>query len=112
VSGGLNAATAEQLHRRLREFQNTYRKLKWGAARIAKESDPLLVEEGLAVYLWHLHSPPHGYKLAAAYCEHYDPRYGNGLNGPSCVKVEAIRDFVRRRAAQEAESTPTVYSEP
>ncbi len=107
-----NRAAAEDLHRRLREFQDTYQRLKWGSVRIVKQRDLLLVEEGLAVYLWHPRSPPHGYKLAAAYCEHYDPHYGNGLNGPSVTKLEEIRDFIKCQEAQEAESARTASSEP
>jgi hypothetical protein len=33
-------------------------------------------------------------KAAAAYCEHYDPRYGTDFNGPSAVWIEEIADFV------------------
>ena len=100
----LDAVAAERLHRRLRAFQNTYQRLKWGPVRIVKVSDLLLVEKALAAYLSHPHPPSQGYKLAVAYCEHYDPRYGNGLNGPSRVRLEEIVDFIRHREAQEADS--------
>jgi hypothetical protein len=108
----LSPAALADLHRRLRAFQNTYRRLKWGPVRIVEESDRLLVEEGLAVYLWHPDSPSLGYKLAAAYCEHYDARYGNGLNGPSCDRLAEIVDFIRCREAQEAESVRALSSRP
>ena len=39
-------------------------------------------------------SPAHGYKLAADYCQHYDSRHGNGLNGPSRTKIEEMARFV------------------
>jgi hypothetical protein len=54
----------------------------------------MLVEQGLSIYLWHLDSSAHGYKLAADYCQHYDPRYGNGLNGPSRTKIAEIVRFM------------------
>jgi hypothetical protein len=52
------------------------------------------VEGGLGLYLRRGDSPTDGYRLAAAYCEHYDPRYGTGFNGPSAVRIEEIADFV------------------
>jgi hypothetical protein len=48
----------------------------------------MLMEQGLSIYLWHLDSSARGYKLAADYCQHYDPRYGNGLNGPSRTETK------------------------
>ena len=41
---------------------------------------------------WHLDSSTHGYKLAADYCQHYDPRYGNGLNGSSRRRLRKSSD--------------------
>jgi hypothetical protein len=62
-----------------------------------------MTEEALAAYLWHPRSPSHGYRLAAAYCEHFDPHYGTCLSGPSSLRLEDIVDFVQRREAEEAE---------
>ena len=53
-----------------------------------------LVESGLGLYLRRGDSPTDGHRLAAAYCEHYDPRYGTGFNGPSALRIEEIADFV------------------
>ena len=64
----------------------------------------MLVEQGLAVYLWHPHSPSHGYKLAADYCQHYDSRYGTNLNGPSRTKIGEIVRFMFAVEAQEEAS--------
>ena len=66
--------------------------------------DLLVVEEALAILLWYPHSPAHGYALAANYCQHYDPRYGNGLNGPSRAKISAIAQFIVAVEASEARS--------
>ena len=59
------------------------------------------MEEGLAIYLRPHDSPSYGYKLAADYCQHYDPRYGNGLNGPSRTKLEEIVRFMFNLEAAE-----------
>jgi hypothetical protein len=91
----LERAMAETLHDRLHEFQNEYDHRHWGSVRIIHNWNLLLVEKGLAVYLWHAKSPAHGYKLAANYCQNYDPSYGNGLNGPSATKIKAIVRFLR-----------------
>jgi len=61
----------------------------------------LLVEEGLAIYLWHSESASHGYKLAADWSQNYDSRYGNGLNGPSRGKLEELVRFMSNLEAIE-----------
>lgn len=87
-------AEAENLHTRLKAFQNEYKNSSWGQVRLIHNRNLFLVEEGLRVYLWHTDSPSEGYRLAANYCEHYDPRYGNGLNGPSYTKINEIVRFM------------------
>ena len=100
----VDRAAAEQLHGRLRDFQNEYRNQQWGPVRIVHNWNLVLVEQGLEVYLWHTDSPSHGYKLAADYCQHYDPKHGNGLNGPSRTKIEEIVRFLFTYEAQEGEA--------
>ena len=85
---------AEKLHRRLKEFQNEYKNSSWGKVRLIYDQNLFFVEEGLRIYLWHTDYPSQGYRLAAIYCEHYDPRYGNGLNGPSYTKIHEIVRFM------------------
>jgi hypothetical protein len=85
---------AQRLHDRLQAFQNEYMHQQWGPVRIVHNWNLMLVEQGLEIYLWHANSPPHGYKLAADYCQHYDSRCGNGLNGPSRTKIEEIVRFL------------------
>jgi hypothetical protein len=92
---------AEKLHRRLRAFQNEYKSSSWGQVRLIYNQNLFWVEEGLRIYLWHTDSPSQGYRLAAIYCEHYDPRYGNGLNGPSCTRIHEIVRFMRTLEAFE-----------
>lgn len=98
---GPDQTAAEDLHKRLRDFQNEYRNQNWGPVRIVHHWNLLLVEEGLAIYLWHHHSPSHGYKLAVDYCQHHDLHYGNGLNGPSRTKLEEIVRFMFNLEAVE-----------
>ena len=85
---------AEKLHRRLKEFQNEYKNSSSGKVRLIYNQNLFFVEEGLRIYLWHTDSPSEGYRLAAIYCEHYNPRYGNGLNGPSYAKIHEIVRFM------------------
>ena len=54
-----------------------------------------LVECGLHIYLGHGDTPTEGYRLATYYCGHYDPRYGNCLNGPSRRRIGEIVDFIQ-----------------
>jgi hypothetical protein len=74
----LNRATVTALHHRLRALRNEYQKQKRGAVRTLHDCNLLMVEQGPAIYLWHPHPPPHGYKLAVTYCEHDDTPYGPG----------------------------------
>jgi hypothetical protein len=90
----LDHQAGQALHDRLRDFQNEYQNQQWGPVRIVHNWNLMLVEHGLAIYLWHTDSPTHGYKLAADYCQHYDSRYGNGLNGPGQTKLAEIVRFM------------------
>jgi hypothetical protein len=82
------------LHTRAKLSQNDFENQQWGPVRIVRCRPLLLVEEGLAIYLWHSESPSHGYKLAADWAQNYDSRYGNGLNGPSRGKLEELVSFM------------------
>jgi hypothetical protein len=90
----------ERLH--LRAFQDERQRLKWGQVRVIKDWDLLLVEEGLAIALWTSVPPSQGHKLSLDFCQNYDGRYGNGLNGPSRDRLREIMDFIRRQEAFES----------
>jgi len=105
ITPKLNRQAAQRLHDRLRDFQNEYKSQQWGSVRIVHNWNLLLVEEALSLYLWHDQSPSHGYKLAADYCRHYDPRYGESLNGPSRTKLNEIVRFMFTVEALEDDQT-------
>jgi hypothetical protein len=94
VTPKLNRQTAQRLYDHLRDFQHEYKNQQWGPVRIVRNWNLLLVEEALNICLWQADSPAHGYKLAADYCQHYDSRYGNSLNGPSRAKIKEIVRFM------------------
>jgi hypothetical protein len=91
----LDRSAAEKLYRRLHEFQSEYQKQQWGPVRIIHHWDLFLVEDAIRIYLRSTESTSDGYRLAAAYCQNYDSKYGNNLNGPSLAKIDAIARFVR-----------------
>lgn len=105
IAPKLNRQAAQRLHDRLRDYQNEYKNQRWGPVRIIHNWNLLLVEEALSVYLWHGQSPSHGYKLVADYCRHYDPRYGESLNGPSRTKIVEIVRFMFTVEALEDDRT-------
>lgn len=107
ITPKLNRQAAQRLHDRLRDYQNEYKNQKWGPVRIIHNWNLMLVEEALSLYLWHVQSPSHGYKLAADYCQHYDPRYGESLNGPSRTKLAEIVRFMFNVEALEDDRTST-----
>jgi hypothetical protein len=94
---------ATTLHARLNAFQNERRESRWASVRLIHDRSMFLVESGLGLYLWHGDSPTEGYRLAANYCEHYDPRHGNGLNGPSVDRIKEIARFVLAMETHEKE---------
>jgi len=99
----LDRLAASALHDRLRDFQNEHRNQQWGPVRIIHNWNLLVVEKGLAICLVYPASAAQGYKLAADYCQHYDPRHGNGLNGPSRTKIMEIVRFMFELEALEGQ---------
>jgi hypothetical protein len=100
---GPDRTAARDLYYRLQNFQNEYGRPCWGPVRIIHHWNLFLVEQGLGIYIGHYCSPSTGYKLAANYCQNYDPRYGTDLNGPSRARVNEIIQFVLALEALEQE---------
>ncbi len=87
---------ASALHGRMRDFQNDYTDTRWARVRNIKIWELLLVEKAIGILLNPYADPSDGYKLAADYCQHYDPQFGNGLNGPSAVKIRKIARWMEK----------------
>lgn len=103
IANRINNTAAKNLHSRLKNFQNVFKRQHWGPVRVITNWNLMLVEHALAIYLWYPNSPTHGYKLAADYCQHYDPKFGNGLNGPSREKLKELAQFVLKVESSEHE---------
>jgi hypothetical protein len=97
---------AKRLHIRLEAFQDERRETQWASVRIIHNRNLFFVESGLGLYLWHRNSPSQAYQLAASYCEHYDPRYGNGLSGPSAKRIREIADFTLAASVRAIPAAP------
>lgn len=102
----LDKVAAQQMHDRARDYHHEYEDHRWGPVRIIHCWQLLLVEKGLALYLARDRSPSAGYKLAADFCQHYDPKYGNTLNGPSRNKIMEIVRFMFSHEALEEDGEP------
>lgn len=61
----------------------------------------LLVRQGLALYLGLDQGPEAACALAAAFCQHHDPRLGETLCGPSRTKLFDVIDYMHRIEAIE-----------
>ena len=99
----IDRAAAENLHGRTRDFHNEFQNQQWGPVRIIHCWPVLLVEQGLALHLGLKSDSGDGYKLAADWAQNYDPRHGNGLNGPSRGKLEELVRFMCAVEALEDE---------
>jgi hypothetical protein len=86
----LDRSLTEGLHDRLHELRLHESRLSGSKPN----RNLLIVEEGLAIYLWHNNDPARGCKLAIDYCLNRDPHYGIGLNGPSATKIMDLARFV------------------
>ena len=92
--GPIDRQALELLHTRARAAQTEFKEQPSGTVRVIQCWPLLLVEQGLAIYLWHAESPAEGCKLAADWAQSYDSRYGNGLNGPSRGKLNELVRFM------------------
>lgn len=97
----------QDLHARARASQAEFEKQAWGPVRLVKCWPLFLVEQGLAIYLWHTDSPSHGYKLAADWAQNQDSSHGNGLNGPSRGKLGELVRFMFTVESLEDEQSAT-----
>lgn len=102
---------AERLYDRLHEFQNEHERQRCGPVRIVKNWHLLVIEKALAIMLGYTPTPSDGYRLAVAYCRHYDPHFGEQLCGPSEAKIlEIVRFMFTREALEDWSSGSTAPS--
>ena len=99
----IDRRAVRDLHDRAWACQNTYENQAWGPVRIVPCWPLLLVEKGLALHTGEEAAPSDGYHLAADWAQHYDSRYGNGLNGPSRGKLQELVRFMFSVEALEDE---------
>jgi len=85
---------AKVLHDCLQTFQNEYKTSNGGPVRIIHNWDLLLVEAGAGHLSLVLRLARTRLQTGGDYCQHYDSRCGNGLNGPSRTKIEEMARFV------------------
>jgi hypothetical protein len=97
----IDPTAAKDLHERARLAQNEFQIQPWGPVRIVRCWPLMLVETGLALHSGLARHPSDGYKLAADWMQHYDSRYGNGLNGPSRGKLQELVRFMVNIEARE-----------
>lgn len=100
-STAIDRKAAEALHQKLKDFQNEHQRVKWSSVRVIQSWNLFLIEQALEICLWFDGSPERGYTLAADYCKHYDPKYGEGLNGPSRAKLLEMIKFMFTTEALE-----------
>jgi hypothetical protein len=79
---------------RMRDEQNEYKNIAWGAVRLITDWELLLFEYALQCLLHPPYEASHwAYQTAKHYAERYDPSHGTGLTPASGSLVQDIVDF-------------------
>ena len=86
-------SSLDDVHSEIQSVQNKYERQRWGAVRIIKSMELLVVETALECVRYPWASSDLGYRLARQYAERYDSRYFNGLIPKSAPMVEDIAEF-------------------
>lgn len=89
---------------RMREEQNEYKQISWGAVRLVDDWDLLLVEYAVQCLLRPYESPHWAYQTARHYAERYNSRYPEGLIPQSAPLVQDIAEFWAREAGTDLET--------
>jgi DNA-binding MarR family transcriptional regulator len=82
-----------ELYGQMKEEQNEYKNIRWGAVRIVPDADLLLVEYTVGCVLYPDGSGAGAYQTARYYAERYDTRFPSGLVPKSAPLVQDIVDF-------------------
>ena len=107
----------EDLYQRMKDEQNKYQNIPFGAVRLVDDWELFLCEQALACLLNPQESGDWAYKMARDYSERYDSSHGTGLTPASAPMLQDIAEFwmqevgatdqelatpVRKRQAKEA----------
>ncbi len=93
---------ASELCTSLKVFQSQIKATKWADVRIIENTNLFHIEKALEIIIHDLDASD-GYSLARIYCENYDPKYGNSLNGKSANRIDEIVRFMSTLEAKENE---------
>ena len=85
---------------KLVNFQNDHKKGCFVVLREINNWNLYIVELALKLFI-DSKDPILAYELISKYCQHYDPKYGNSLNGPSRYKILEIIRFMFQIEARE-----------
>lgn len=86
-------AALREVLRELEGGNDEYKPVPYGAVRIIRDRNVLIVEDAVQCVLSPYSAPGWAYHLARNYAERYDPRYGTGLIPESAPLVMDIVSF-------------------
>lgn len=101
----LDRRAAQQLRQKAYAYQCKTERIPYGSVRLIESRPLLLVEKALGLCLDEAATARDGFDVAAAFCKHYDSRYGDGLSGPSAGRLRELVTFVQ--AVEEREQAGT-----
>jgi hypothetical protein len=99
----LDQRSMEAIHKQASQYKREFRNQQWGPVRVVHSWPLYLIEGGLALVVGPQRYPTDGYKLASNWAQNYDPRYGNGFNGPSRGKLVALAEWMEEKETEECE---------
>jgi hypothetical protein len=94
---------ANRLYDNLRDFQNKSKGHGWNRVRVIGNMDLFRIELALEIILHYPEESAVAYKLAAKFCERYNPKYGNALTKESLNAIGVIAWFMREMENVERE---------
>jgi hypothetical protein len=89
-----NKILAEKLLDELKEYQNDYKKIPFGVARIIRNQKLLLIEKAIKICLYYQNDVTLGYQLATDYFRTYAPSHGDGIYSNAIYKIQELLQFM------------------
>lgn len=77
----------------IKKYQNTYKSMKWGSARIIQSEELLVIEKALEIAMDDYMISKRCYEIARDYCETYNSKYGTGLTPDSLSRLREVYQF-------------------